>query len=42
MNREQARKLGQVCRQRVIDFYNWHRAAEDTLCEIDILLKGRK
>ncbi|MFC1495129.1 glycosyltransferase [Thermodesulfobacteriota bacterium] len=42
LNREQARKLGQVCRQRIIDFYNWRRATEDTLCEIDILLKERK
>ncbi len=36
------RILGQAGRQRVIDFYNWRRAAEDTIHEIEIILEERR
>lgn len=40
-NRERVRHLGQRGRQLVIDYYNWQRAAGNTMEEIQILLRER-
>jgi glycosyltransferase involved in cell wall biosynthesis len=40
-NREKVRCQGQKSRQLVLDFYNWRRAVQDTLSEIERLLQER-
>jgi glycosyltransferase involved in cell wall biosynthesis len=39
MDRERTRCLGRAGRQRVIEFYNWHRAVQDTIREIQLILE---
>jgi len=35
------RGLGQAGRERVVTFYNWRRAVQDTMAAIERLVAGR-
>ena len=41
-DREGVRERGEAARQRVIECYNWRRAVQDTLDEIETLMKERR